>query len=947
MAAAHSNSNRSPSPMAAGSRPINPNLRNLENNSAVRRSFSVKPSVFTNPRRLDPTTPANSPSDFGRRHSVDSYPKEKENYEKDHNIKPSKFHPSAKGSKHFMSPTISAASKFTPSPKKKVLVERNDPVRTSISLSDGKAMFYSPISTRDSTRDSVELEPKAEMENHNKGQGIECSLNSDLARKQAVLEGTQVSKSSKKVSFADVSSDSQAESLSESVITDADGCKMEFSSNNGVSCSSDSSSIAPLDPDPSLPPYDPITNYLVPRPHSRCYKPIPRVEDLINKEKGVETDELKQLEDSLLEETGEEGIRSDDLQSEELGGNASEDLVSCSSDSSSIAPLDADPSYDPKTNYLVPRPQFLHYKPNPRVEILINKEKGLEADELKQLEDSLLAEILSESFSDTEGAEDTQGDEQLIEEGLGENVSADLVVGMEDEIEDSPHPPESSESLVSEENSVKEKAKKKPRSVFRMMCFSMIIMFLIGCGYVFVFHSPAFDEISFDEMRFSDVSELYHRSRVAAAATKVNFDLLARHVSRFSVDSVAFFSNLVNDLRRGEDIGPVQFVNLSYALQDDGWSWGGGKFIEKDVGIAKEIEKEDDFEEDDNDAEKNVVSDEESNVQETSEVLDGSKEDNEMEEEQDVVDATMDVSEDVKEASSSEEEIGSTPVDNLDIKSAELQPETFDYGNSQRVAEIELDQVNLNSHDQDSSKLSETENSESGSDGIIESSSPSSDQKIPSDANFVVEEAVESSIPSDIGKIQHPYYERAGGISAIIAAASLLAVAAAAYTYYYRPHTKKRSVAVQEKSPLKVVREEQTKPCPSKMMSSFAASSSSYSYSYSVKETTTVRGVASEAQSVERKKKAAAGRRHFEREALATNKSGGSSEYTMTGGGSASASASPSSYGSFTTYERIPMKSNNNNSGNGGGEEEMITPVRRSSRIRNHYHNTHNQVTSP
>ncbi|KAG2240808.1 hypothetical protein Bca52824_097083 [Brassica carinata] len=37
------------------------------------------------------------------------------------------------------------------------------------------------------------------------------------------------------------------------------------------------------------------------------------------------------------------------------------------------------------------------------------------------------------------------------------------------------------------------------------------------------------------------------------------------------------------------------------------------------------------------------------------------------------------------------------------------------------------------------------------------------------------------------------------------------------------------------------------------------------------------------------------------------------------------------SYGSFTTYEKIQKRS-------GRKEEEMVTPVRRSSRIRNHQH---------
>ncbi|KAB1208604.1 hypothetical protein CJ030_MR7G007746 [Morella rubra] len=92
--------------------------------------------------------------------------------------------------------------------------------------------------------------------------------------------------------------------------------------------------------------------------------------------------------------------------------------------------------------------------------------------------------------------------------------------------------------------------------------------------------------------------------------------------------------------------------------------------------------------------------------------------------------------------------------------------------------------------------------------------------------------------------------------------------------------------------------------CPSEM-SSFQRSSS-YSSKKGLKGS-------SEAQNQERKP-----RKNNKRESLAS-----SSEYSM---------GSPS-YGSFTTYEKIPFK-------HGHIEEETITPVRRSSRIRK-------QVTSP
>ncbi|KAL5096063.1 hypothetical protein RYX36_000390, partial [Vicia faba] len=65
-----------------------------------------------------------------------------------------------------------------------------------------------------------------------------------------------------------------------------------------------------------------------------------------------------------------------------------------------IDPVDADPSmspYDYKTNYLSPRPQLLHYRPKPQME----------------LEDKF---IMSSSFSDSEESEDVSSDEIVKKE---------------------------------------------------------------------------------------------------------------------------------------------------------------------------------------------------------------------------------------------------------------------------------------------------------------------------------------------------------------------------------------------------------------------------------------------------------------------------------------------------------------------------------------------------
>ncbi|XP_042006063.1 uncharacterized protein LOC121754835 [Salvia splendens] len=254
--AAHSNSSLSP----LSSKPINPNPRNPETNSTIRRSFTAtnKPSPLINQRRLDPFTPANSPSEFGGRRCVDRDCEEKENGEKDCILKASKLQSPAKGCKNFIAPTISAASKFTPSPRKKVLVDRNEPVRTSISFSDGKAMFFS---------------------------------NENMSA--SVVETHPVSKPCKKVTFSD-----------ESVITDSDGVGVESKVVQ-----------SPIDVDPCLPPYDPKTNYLSPRPQFIRYKPNPIVEMLLNKEKGMDSDEF---EYSLMAEMFVRGLSDSDEASADM-----------------------------------------------------------------------------------------------------------------------------------------------------------------------------------------------------------------------------------------------------------------------------------------------------------------------------------------------------------------------------------------------------------------------------------------------------------------------------------------------------------------------------------------------------------------------------------------------------------------------------------------------------
>ncbi|CAH9074773.1 unnamed protein product [Cuscuta epithymum] len=234
-----------------------------------RRSFSGSPSFpLSNPRRtICPTTPANSPADSVRRGLPD---KEEIRAAWDCSEKENERAPKLRSpAKHFMSPTISAASKFCPSPKKKVLVERNEPVRSSISLCDGKATFFSPDSTENS-------KPEPEI----------C------------LDTT---KSVRKVTF----SEAPLHIDHGTVVMDS-SFSNETLPKNTNSCSDFSpttiTALAPLvAANPSVSPYDPKTNYLSPRPQFLHYRPNPRIEALKSMEKGCDmVGESRHLDEAFV-----------------------------------------------------------------------------------------------------------------------------------------------------------------------------------------------------------------------------------------------------------------------------------------------------------------------------------------------------------------------------------------------------------------------------------------------------------------------------------------------------------------------------------------------------------------------------------------------------------------------------------------------------------------------
>ncbi|KAL7156992.1 hypothetical protein ABFS83_02G046900 [Erythranthe nasuta] len=829
--------NRSPSPLSSRpsnpSNPNNPNPRNSENNPSIRRSFSgntsAKPSLLTNQRRFDPVTPANSPSDFARRRSSASSKEvksceEKENDEKDHNLmKPSKLQSPAKGSKNFMSPTISAASKFTPSPRKKVLVERSDPLRTSISLSDGKAMFFSTTSPNVSS----DFESKSEIDD-------------------------PISKPPKRVTFSDVPSESLAADNDSN-----ESSKFETSSKN---LSSASPSIAPLDADPSLPPYD------------------------------------------------------------------------------------------PKTNYLSPRPQFLHYRPNARIGVLLSKEKGLDGDDFNPLlEDSFMANIMSENFSDSECTEESQTD------------SADIVIGL-DETEEDSHVPEPSESpsviisTIPNENLVRE-SEEKPRVVTlsRFVCFSVVTMLLVACVSISVTPSSSLDKFTIKDLSLSDMSgNLYQQSRVAANSARVSLDRLAMRVNEFSVNSLSFVSSLYNELGEGEKLGTLQFMNLS-DLQKS--VWNEANFLSNEIQeeqVEEEEEEEDESEESDSemDVYEEGASYEEAGFDAILEEEFVTQESGDLEYVQIEGEAIDTVSTANNSANHQLAVISQNQEIELHVAKNSADHQSADISWNQ---EIELDVVAKISADHELADISLNQETELDVVAEISADHESADilqnQEIELDVEQnsadhqladITQLDQESEVAVEVASsVEHesqseisssPYEKKflknyVMEISYLFAAAvvALTTLTTVVYKKYERISSPVNVVPSEEHNNNKSHHQEKAfsqnwqteadeigdeSSCPSEM-SSFQKTASFYNNSKKERKI----GGASEVQSLEKNK---ARKYSSKRESLASS----GSEFSP-------------SYGSFTTFERIPIKLA------GGDEEEIVTPVRRSSRIRNHY------VTSP
>ncbi|KAI4295899.1 hypothetical protein L6164_035895 [Bauhinia variegata] len=880
----------------------NPNARNSETSDPMRRSFCgnpfPKPSIIANPRSFNPNTPANSPSDFPRRNSfgvresIGSFRDldDKENG-KDQNMKPAKVRSPAsslKGTKNFMSPTISASSKITVSPRKKVLIERNEPARASISSTDGK----SPV------HEVTMAEP---ME----GSDLKPGIDLDKKKFEALLESGP-KPGVRKVTFAVPLEDSDlktGDGLGEQNLEASYGRFAEEETKEDSDISSVISEDLKVEPV-----FDTLVAFNPKNETELPFETVTQEPDCVN-----------------LDPTFK----------------LSPTPPPSSSTSTSLAPLDADPlmpPYDPKTNYLSPRPQFLHYRPKPRLS---------EGRYCVTPEES----FISGSFSDTEVTEETQSEDSQRE---SEDISSDEPVEEEDEGHISE--PSPTERLISKD-SVEAEQMPKPRFFTRFKAIALLLLISVACISMSVTNSPVIDPSMFEELSiFSKIHEPSDFFDFAKANfdgfsefakanfdsvtefAKANSDGLARNVRIWFCNFMSSISELISNFGGVHDLAPLHYYNLSVLHEDVSvYQYPIFSHSEREVGDnlqldsslpnnednGAEIEIDDDIEdistEYDSAYEEHFPQDME--VTASVETVSDASEDEEVLESQQTT--TMEPSEsrqalqqaDVREPNHIKSNVDFTHqpgsgASKLDIEAFEASNQALEID-----ADINAEEV-MNNVDQKNQLESNSEVAEI----LVEVYDDATGDIQPVEAEAISVDAAFRENEPRSEAVDLPQYM----LLYVLLFLSLIATAAFNYSRKYNRSTKvatsmeqpqfsktlhtsvpKEQISL-DKSSLRNGPTEMDvlgESCPSEI-SSFQKSSS-----YVRKETREL----NEAQSIEKKPK-----KSNRRESLA------SSDYSM---------GSPTSYGSFTTYEKIPSKHRH-------GDENTITPVRRSSRIRN-------QATSP
>ncbi|KAG9439857.1 hypothetical protein H6P81_020022 [Aristolochia fimbriata] len=310
--------------------------------SCKRKSFTGtangRPSISAVRSNFLPVTPANSPvnQEIAPRKVRASFEKENVKNQSGSSLVRADSPVSSKGTKHFMVPTISAASKVAASPKRKVFTERNETVRSSVSLSDIKSSV--------TFSNSLELSRTEKASRKSEVSCVSLVVPATSESSKQFTSGDQINRAS--VSIPKGNSSSVSEEMSE---------------------------------------------------NSETVKGGPKLENVLDSDIGSESPKLSSPQIS-------EPVPMEDQPDCSKDDRSHSDYSKEDHSHSDVSPQNSSPPpYDPKINYLSPRPLFLHYRPNSRIQIC-QSENDSHSDKGIKLEENFTSDI----SSDTDEAAETQ-----------------------------------------------------------------------------------------------------------------------------------------------------------------------------------------------------------------------------------------------------------------------------------------------------------------------------------------------------------------------------------------------------------------------------------------------------------------------------------------------------------------------------------------------------------
>ncbi|CAH8381229.1 unnamed protein product [Eruca vesicaria subsp. sativa] len=646
--------------------------------------------------------------------------------------------------------------------------------------------------------------------------------------------------------------------------------------------------------------------------------------------------------------------------------------------------------YDPKKNYLSPRPQFLHYRPNPRVECkeLFSSESSstdtdLSGEESQQEEEvaskESVEEVVVESQQVVEVASQESVEEVAEESKQVEEVASEEGVVAVEEEEAEVTLDESDEEVVVGE-STEETHQVPKQSRFKMSKLLGWIM-VLGVAYTLLVSS-----VTFTHPNINEGSHVY-KFNIPPEMTKSareSFEQLSEKLGMWAGSSLVYMDKLISSLREEEGFGTFQFHNLTGVLEETRLSDAVFQPTSGQISVAESLVDSLDWSSEMDTEEENVVHEKPEELESSGETdlgavyeedgngfeqeSEGGEVNSEFDKQAEItmaIDTEVNVGEVYSESlSQEEEESGGQETDGVeeqgeyeesDHKNLEEshEPETTSAQNDEKV----MEESESNSHHVDAEESAAISGHQQE-----EASSLTNAESVPEEGG--IEETAETSldISAETSEVDGNDLEEESGIGEeavtnaedwkdillnnqkkVMVLVSTLLVMLAAVAAFLLANKKAKPVMQEdgeqttttpdakvvnvEHAPVENLikerlsslnfQEEEEKVNDDRKREEVSSFPSEMSFSFHKDKS--LRSCSNRDELKEYQSGGGGGRKSNDSgESMASS----ASEYSI--GGSVS-------YGSFTTYEKIQKKS-------GRKEEEMVTPVRRSSRIRNHQH---------